>query len=39
VRGVFDYQAKKNKDDFLKEAFDVKGNFEQNAPFQSTYTN
>ena len=27
VRGVFDYQAKKNKDDFLKEAFDLKANF------------
>lgn len=39
VRGVFEYQAKKNKDDFLKEALDLKVNFEQNAPFQSTYTN
>ena len=39
VRGVFDYQAKKNKDDFLKEAFDLKANFQQNAPFQATYTN
>ena len=39
VRGDFEYDAKKNKDEFLKEAFDLKANFEKNAPFQSTYTN
>ena len=39
MRGDFEYDAKKNKDEFLKEAFDLKANFEKNAPFQSTYTN
>lgn len=39
VRSNFHYQANKNKDDFLKEAFDLKGNFELNAPFQASYTN
>lgn len=39
VRSNFHYQANKNKDDFLKEAFDLKVNFQQNAPFQASYTN
>jgi ribosome-associated translation inhibitor RaiA len=39
VRSNFHYQANKNKDDFLKEAIDLKINFEQNAPFQASYTN
>ena len=39
VRSNFHSEATKNLEEFLKEASDLKTNFEQNAPMQSTYTN
>lgn len=39
MRSEFHYEAQKNLEDFLKEAADLKVDFETNAPLQSTYTN
>lgn len=39
VRSNFHYEATKNLEEFLKEAAELKTNFEANAPMQATYTN
>ena len=39
VRSNFHYQATKNLEDFLKEALDLKNDFEINAPLGSNYSN
>lgn len=39
VKSNFNYECTKNLEEFLKEASDLKGNFETSAPMEATYTN